>query len=215
VLTVDEASFPYPSGRVVPIGHGIDVASFGCSPLDEGGPLRVLSLGRYGAVKRLELIVDAVGRARTRGADLMLAVHGATLTPGEKDDRRRLEQAVERLALRDVVGLADAVPQSAVPDLLARMHVLVNATAAGSADKVVFESAAACRPPLASSPAFAALLPGELRFTTADELAGRLVVLASRPRTELHALGRTLRARVEAKHSVDSWADAVLALLAT
>jgi glycosyltransferase involved in cell wall biosynthesis len=215
VLTVDEASFPYPSPRVVPIGHGIDVARFGCGPPDEGGPLRLLSLGRYGAVKRLDLIAEGVRRACDGGADLRLAVHGAILTAAEREDRRRLEQTVARLELRNMVELADAVPQSAVPDLLARTHALVNATAAGSADKVVFEAAAACRPPLASSPAFARLLPDELRFSSAEELGHRLVALASRPRAELHALGRSLRARVEAEHSVDSWADAVLAQLAT
>ena len=80
----------------------------------------------------------------------------------------------------------------------------------GALDKVVYEAAATCMPVLASNSGFADLLPPELRFgrDDADDLAEKLRALAGADR---NALGRELRARVEARHSVEHWADEVLA----
>src|ERR671925_212274 len=48
VLSVDERSFPLPSRKLRPIGHGIDLEEFTCSaPSDGAGGLRLLALGRY------------------------------------------------------------------------------------------------------------------------------------------------------------------------
>ena len=53
------------------------------------------------------------------------------------------------------------------------------------------------------------LLPPELRFERDDpqSLVARLEGLAALPREEL---GRSLRERVAAEHSVGSWADAIV-----
>jgi glycosyltransferase involved in cell wall biosynthesis len=99
------------------------------------------------------------------------------------------------------------VEWSKVPSLLASFDVFISATEAGSADKVVYEAAASCLPVIASSPAFASLLPDELRFETEDELVDRLEALKNADRG---ALGRELRARVERDHSVERWAEQVL-----
>jgi glycosyltransferase involved in cell wall biosynthesis len=107
------------------------------------------------------------------------------------------------------VRFGEAVARAEVPRLFAAADALVNPTRGNAADKVVFEAAAACLLPLAASPVFDSLLPPELRFDDADSLAERLRGLPS-----LDAgLGRTLRERVAAAHSVDHWADQVLAAL--
>ena len=83
---------------------------------------------------------------------------------------------------------------------------------AGATDKVVYEACASCVPAIASNPAFDTLLEPELRFEREDVrgLADRLLALGARSAEERHRLGEELRTRVEASHSVDSWADAVL-----
>jgi glycosyltransferase involved in cell wall biosynthesis len=87
--------------------------------------------------------------------------------------------------------------------------VLVNNMREGSLDKVVYEAAATCMPVLASNAGFDDVLPPELLFARddADDLAAKLRALADADR---NALGSELRAKVEARHSVDHWADAVL-----
>ena len=77
---------------------------------------------------------------------------------------------------------------------------------AGAPDKVVYEAAAACLPVLASNPVFDDLLPAELRFGRDDPagLAERLRQLDRRRRPQLREL-------VVRNHSVEHWADGVLA----
>jgi hypothetical protein len=98
------------------------------------------------------------------------------------------------------------VPRSDVPALFARVDLLINATDGASADKVVYEAAASCLPVLASSPAFADLLPDELRFERdrPETLGERLLTLDRHRRPELREI-------VATRHSVEHWADAVLA----
>jgi glycosyltransferase involved in cell wall biosynthesis len=209
ILSVDRRSFPLPSRKVRAIGHGIDLREFPCVEADGAEPLRALALGRYSAAKGLETIVRAVALA----PDVRLTVHGPALAAHEREHRGALERLVAELGVADRVELGGPVPRAEVPALLAAADVLVNNMRAGAPDKVVYEAAASCRPVLASNPVFDAFLPDELRFPREDPaaLAARFRELAARG--DRAALGRTLRGRVEAGHSVDSWADGVLAAL--
>jgi hypothetical protein len=131
-------------------------------------------------------------------------MHGATGSAANDAYKRELADLADTLALD--AHLAEALPRAQLPALFARADVLLNATDGASADKVVYEAAASCLPVLASSPAFHDLLPDELRFErdSAEALSQRLVELDRRRRPELREI-------VAARHSVDTWADAVLA----
>jgi glycosyltransferase involved in cell wall biosynthesis len=198
VISVDERSFPLPSRKVHALGHGIDMSEFSCaSPRDARGELRGLVLGRYSPAKGLETIIRAAATAGVR-----VEMHG---TDAEFEDYKR---GLERLA-HDVgadVELGDPVARAEIPALFARSDVLINNMRAGAADKVVYEAAAACLPVLASAPVFDDLLPEDLRFACddADMLADRLHSLDRRRRPELREI-------VMARHSVEQWADGVLA----
>ena len=95
--------------------------------------------------------------------------------------------------------------------LYARKDVLVNNMREGSLDKVVYEAAATCMPVLASNSGFDDVLPPELRFRhdDVDDLAAKLRAVADADRNEI---GHGLRAKVEERHSVEHWADQVLAV---
>ncbi len=101
------------------------------------------------------------------------------------------------------------VAYSDVPALLAAGDVLVNNMREGALDKIVYEAAATCMPVLASNSGFDDLLPAELRFARDDpgDLAAKLRRLSG---VDRNALGRELRARVEARHSAGHWADRLL-----
>jgi glycosyltransferase involved in cell wall biosynthesis len=195
VLTVDRRSFPLASDKVVPIGHGIDLGPFACVEREPAERLRVVALGRTSPAKGYETIVRAAALA---AVDLEL--RGPSLTAEEQSERARLEALGARLE--------QAVPYAEVPALLATKDVLVNNMREGALDKVVYEAAATCMPVLASNTGFAELLPPELRFERDDpeDLAAKLSALADADR---HAIGRDLRAKVEAGHSVEHWADEV------
>jgi glycosyltransferase involved in cell wall biosynthesis len=213
VASVDVRSFPLPSDKVRAIGHGIDLAEFPCAPPareDEAGGLRLLALGRYSPAKGLAVVLRAVAAA---GEDIRLDAHGPALSAEERAHRTELERLVAELGLGGRVRLGDAVPRAEVPALLARHDALVNNMRAGAPDKVVYEAAAACLPVLASNPVFDAFLEPELRFPRDDPavLADRIRALAALAPEERAALGGRLRERVQAGHSVESWARGILA----
>ena len=193
------------------IGHGIDLSEFSCCTAccraTEGG-LRLLALGRYSRAKGLDTMLRAV--AAVDGA--RLDVHGPSLSADERAHRAELDGLVRDLALDGRVTLADAVPRSDIPALLASHDALVNNMRAGAPDKVVYEAAASCVPVIASNPVFDSLLDPGQRFARedADELAERIRALAALDDAARAALGRRLRERVEEGHSVESWARGVL-----
>jgi glycosyltransferase involved in cell wall biosynthesis len=203
IVSVDLRSFPLPSPKVRAIGHGIDIGEFVCSdaPAREG-PLRALVLGRYSPAKGIETILGGAAHA----GGVRLEVHGGDETFA--DYKRELEQLAAELGLDAELG--GPVPRADIPRLFAESHVLISNTVAGARDKVVYEAAASCLPVLASNPAFDDLLPAELRFERDDpeSLAARLRALDRRRRPEL-------REHVAAHHSVERWADGVLATVET
>jgi len=205
ILSVDERSVPLHTQKVRAIGHGIDTSFFSCAPQANGGTLRLLSLGRYSDVKGHDVAV----RALEHLPDAVLTVRGEEATANDVHVRARLVELVHELGLDDRVQLFGALPRSEVPRLLAETDVLVNATHGMSADKVVFEALAACVPAVAASPVFDGLLPPELRFADGD--AADLAVHATAAAALPHAERLRLRERVEAEHSVEHWADEVVA----
>jgi glycosyltransferase involved in cell wall biosynthesis len=198
VISVDRRSFPLPSKKVHAIGHGIDVSEFTCTePRGDDCKLRALVLGRYSPAKGLEAILRAAALAA-----VPVELHGSD---AEFEDYKR---GLDRLA-REIGADADLrgpVTRADIPALFARSDVLINNTRAGGPDKVVYEAAASCLPVLASNPVFDDLLPDELRFDRDDVamLADRLRSLDRRRRPELRDV-------VIAQHSVEHWADGVLA----
>ena len=207
VISVDRGSFPLESRKLVPIGHGIDLADFSCVERHREGALRLLALGRTSPAKGLETVVRAVAQV----PDVRLAVHGPSLTDEEGRHREELERLVADLGISDRVTLGEPVPRDRVPELLAEVDVLVNNMRVGAPDKVVYEAAATCLPALASNPVFAGFLPEELRFPREDAnaLAARIRGLTD---LDFTALGRDLREKVVRDHSVESWADRVVEL---
>src|SRR5262245_10036838 len=197
VLTVATESFPFASEKVHAIGHGIDVRAFACAEAPGRERLRLLALGRYAPVKGYTELIEGV-----RDLDVELAIHGSIETSVDRAHKSELEQLAGNR-----VSIAGPVPPAEVRRLLADADALVSGTR-GGADKVVLEAAASCVPAFSPAPAFARLLPDELRYD--DDLPRKLAAFAALPVAQRAALGCTLRARVEAEHSVDTWADRVL-----
>jgi glycosyltransferase involved in cell wall biosynthesis len=218
VASVDTRSVPVESAKVVGIGHGIEVDDFHCAdPPAEPRPLQALVLGRYSTAKGLDHIVRGVALARERGLDMQLRCHGTAGNAGEREHRDALERLVVELGVSDVVLLGGPAPRSEIPELLAGSDVLVNNMLAGAPDKVVYEACASCLPVLVSNPSFDELL-GDLepalrfRRQSAEDLAERLAAVAELSPQARHELGRTLRDRVERRHSASSWAAAMVEL---
>ncbi len=216
IASVDERSFPIDSPKVVAIGHGIDLDEFPCRPEGQRATdFRVASLGRYSRAKGLGTIVRAIGISVEKGVDVRLEVHGPALSTAEREHRGELERLVRGLGLDARVRLDAAVLRSEVPEVLHRADCLVNNMEAGAPDKIVYEAGASCLPVIASNPVFDEFLgqlPVRLHFARDDpeQLAGRLERLAAMQPAHRASIGRVLRERVAADHSVRPWAERIL-----
>jgi glycosyltransferase involved in cell wall biosynthesis len=208
IATVDAASFPIETDKVVSTGHGIELRDFRCRPATAGGQLRATALGRTSPSKDLERLAEGVRLARERGVDVSLAIRG----PSETDEERRYRARLEQLGDAHVT-VGDPVPRSQLDEVFAETDVLLNAAGLGALDKVVFEACASCVPVLATNPGFEPLLGRELLFPRGDveALAERLAWFAGLDAGERGRLGAELRGRVERDHSVDAWAGRILA----
>ena len=203
IVSVDRRSFPLDSAKVRAIGHGIDVSEFACATRTSQEPLRALVLGRYSPAKGIPTIMKA---ARDEDG-VELELHGAALNEFE---RRYRDDVLAGFG----IPLGDAVPRAELPQLFARSDLLINNMEAGAPDKVVYEAAASCLPVLASNPVFDDLFEGYPLFFergSAQSLAERLRWFAGLSPAERAEIGRTLRERVARNHSVETWADGVLA----
>jgi glycosyltransferase involved in cell wall biosynthesis len=207
VVTVDARTFPLPSRKLVPIGHGIDTTAFPCVERPPRESLILLALGRTSSAKGLETVVRAVALDST----CRLVMCGPSATPAERAHKAQLEALVAELDLGSRVEIREPVPHDAVPALFAEADVLVNNMREGATDKVVYEAAAACLPVLASNTAFDSLLPPELRFEGADAVALAKAIGWVRA-ADRSSLGRSLRETVVREHSAEHWADRVVEL---
>ena len=224
VMSVSRGSFPLETPKLQATGHAIDVDRFTpAANRETGGRLRLLALGRTARWKGYETMLDALELAVRRGCDAELEIRGPDLTDDERAHRRELEARVAASAeLRDRVRIEPPLPRDRLPELLAGADALLSATQpreSETLDKVVFEAAACGVPLLASNTAleeFLAGLPLELSFPPrdAERLAERIVALAAAGPAVRAEVGRELRRRVVAGHSVGSWADAVTRIVA-
>jgi glycosyltransferase involved in cell wall biosynthesis len=214
VLSVSSTSFPLASQKLVVVGHGIDFDPVPPLPRNGDGVLRLLSLGRTSPAKGLATIVEAV--ALLEETAVSLEIRGPSLTPEEVDERQRLEQLIAGRGLGDRVAIRESVPRRQIAGIYAEVDALVNNMRVGALDKVVYEAAGAALPTLVASEGFEQLIGGiepALRFEQDDpvSLFARLQALAAAGPGERRRVGLELRDRALREHSVEHWADAVLA----
>lgn len=220
LLSLDERSFPLRSRKVHGIGHGIDLDEFPCQPLDPsaGRQFRVMSLGRYTAPKKLDELIEGVRIARERGLDARIDLHGTTGAPALEAYKRQLEDLVARPEYTGWATVGGPIVRTELPPVYAEADVVASDFI--SPDKIVLEACASCRPVLASDRSFDTLFAGiepPLAFERGrpESFADRVQALAALGDEERYALGKELRERVSRQHSVETWADRILALVET
>jgi len=173
---------------------------------------RLVCVGRLSEQKGQLALVEAAGRLKSEGLKFEVALVG--------DGRMRgaLEQAIDRLNLRDIVKLLGWRDSEGVRRELANSRALVLPSFAEGLPVVVMESFAVGRPVLSTSvagipelvePSVSGWLvpPGSV-----DRLAAAMKQVLQAPPEELDRMGNAGKAKVAEKHDVNTEAAKLASL---
>jgi glycosyltransferase involved in cell wall biosynthesis len=204
-------------GRFLAIGAGIDIHALPAVPLPPRPPLRLLLLGRMVHQGGLAVPLRALAEARARGVDAQLLIVDS-LRASSRAERGAVESLVADLTLTRSVELLDTEGQIWLPEVLRRVHAVIDAGAGPDLDHIVLEAMACGRAVLSSRPALTPTLAHEvlpLVFATGDaaSLAACITAVADARQDELADLGTRLRGRVEREHSLDQWGAGIAAVV--
>jgi glycosyltransferase involved in cell wall biosynthesis len=208
VVTSSPHAFRLPSRKVTVTGQGVQTALYSPGPAKpEPPPLTLLAVGRIGPVKRLESVVDATRLLRGRLPEVQLRLVGPVLD-GDRAYADGIRRRAERGGLDEVIRFVGPMPSTELVNEYRRAHLLVNATAPGSFDKVVLEAMSCGTPVVSSSSAYAPILrevDPHLWVPPDDPaaLAEACERVLRLPAAERAALGGRLRALVQRDHSLD------------
>ncbi|HVF12533.1 MAG TPA: glycosyltransferase family 4 protein, partial [Actinomycetota bacterium] len=217
ILTALPGSYPGDSPKLRPIGHGIDVTALQQIPPQLNGDiLELVSLGRTSPVKDYPTALRGLALLTQSGLRVRFSIFGDSITPIEARHRKELVKVAEGLGVREFFRLLDGVPHSEIGNVLGGADLLLNGNA-GGADKVIFEAMAAGKPVVTSNRQFGHMMPNPeaLLFEPGDpvSLASKIERFAAMSPPERAHLGATLRLRVIKEHSLERWADKVVAAL--
>jgi glycosyltransferase involved in cell wall biosynthesis len=212
-------SYPYRSTKVVPIGQGVDTELF--SPTLEvvpDAPPMILCVGRLSAIKNHPTLLRALSLLRRKsGLPFRAVILGGPAGPEDSAYINSLIESTKELGLEDTVSWLPPVTLAELPAWYRRSTVHANMTPVGSAEKVVLEAMACCRPSLIANEGYrqtAGEYFGRLycRPDDPEDLAAKLSYWLTLPRTEQATAGDYLRKKVIRDHNLEAVADRLLGI---
>jgi glycosyltransferase involved in cell wall biosynthesis len=218
VATAVQASFPFATPKLRPLGHGINSDVFVPESGSRETPGLVVMVGRLMPVKRQATLIRAIAElGPSRRVDVRVV---GGVPQGEDPSYAESLRALARtLGVEQSVTFAGMLDTTSVRDLYRRAAVAVNLSPAGLFDKSAIESMMAGAPTIVASALFDDLLPAHLswlRLDTPDDpakLAGTLNRLLEHSVDERRRMGRELSGRAVAAHNLDGFMDRLVALL--
>ncbi len=222
VVTAAPDSFPIPTLKKRVLGHGIDTALFApkgaadtVDPASADGT--AVQVARIAPIKHQATLIRAI----TDIPNIRAVFVGTALDEAGAAYRRQLEQLARTVGVYDRVTFAGRQDRVGVRDAMRGATVAVNLSPPGLFDKAALESMAVATPTIVSSAGFDDLL-GEyapiLRIPDPEDdraLAAALRHIWRLSLPERKAMGRTLRERVMAAHSLDRLIPRLVSVLRT
>lgn len=132
-----------PSARIEVIPNGVDLERFHPAeplPAAPDRPLRLLTVGRLSATKRLDLLIEAVDRLRAEGAEVKLDIIGGGALEAE------LRQLLERKHVRGAVTLAGRRRADAMAAIYREHDIFVSASSQEGMSNAMLEAMASGLP---------------------------------------------------------------------
>lgn len=203
---VDPALWP----RLTVVHCGIEPWKFPDPEPPKAGPPRLVAIGRLSEQKGFALLLEAVALARHKVPDLHVEL------VGDGPLRASLMAQAKALGVTDLVTFAGWRNEAAVRASLAAAQGLILPSFAEGLPMVIMEAFAAGRPAIATSIAgIPELVTPDTGWLVpagdAERLATAIEDFAGTPPDRLAEMGLAARARVFARHDIDTEADKLLA----
>lgn len=212
VFCTSERSFTarFTKTELMPVG--IDTGHF--SPGREASDgRRIAYVGRISPIKRVEILVEALGILRSRAVQFAVQVTGGAL-PQDEGYLRGLKARAHEMDV--AIDWHPGVPPGRLPAVYRGAAVVVNLTPPGSFDKVILEALACGIPVIAANTDLRGKVDGRCLVDPADAgtVAARLEGFLELPATERAAIGAEGREFVVREHSLDALMDRLAQRLA-
>lgn len=145
IFTASKESCRIASEKVAVVGHGIPVDAFASrGDVEEGDPIRFLSVSRISPVKDLETIILAIAELRkTLSRPILLDIVGEAILAPDKEYERTLKELIARTGADDVIHFLGGKTPEEMRAIYPDHDVLLHTSKTGSIDKVVLEALAA------------------------------------------------------------------------
>lgn len=143
IVTASRNSLKFQSNKIVELGHGIDLEYFKPSEQEKnGGPLKILSVGRISPIKNYETILSTAKILKEQGINFHWKVIGQPIMPLDFSYFEKLKTMRSELKLENEVDFVGFVPYSQILSRYQAADILVNPLPSGGLDRAVLEAMA-------------------------------------------------------------------------
>jgi glycosyltransferase involved in cell wall biosynthesis len=210
IYSASRESFRLPTDKVRFLGHAIDTELFhpGEKPRDQD---LFITVGRIAAVKRVELLIEAIAILRGKGRHARLEIIGEPILSADRTYYDRIQRMVQERGYTSFVSFVGAKSPEAVAERYRQASVCLNASETGSLDKAILEAMASGCPCVTTNEAFRDILPeGYVHVGTAEAFADRMASILSKPHDQAILRSRVLQ-RHDMKTTLKSLIDFIFA----
>ncbi len=187
VVTSTRESLSIKSGKIVELGHGVDIEKFKFDrKFDDlsSRPIEILSVGRISPIKNYETLIKAAEILKEKSLRFKIKIVGRPVMPYDFDYFEKLKKMAGDLRLNDSIEFVGFIPYSRITDYYKESDFFVNLAPTGGIDKAVLEAMASGSLILVSNFAFKKYLGGyDLFFEQSDpdDLARKVFELVNLP----------------------------------
>jgi glycosyltransferase involved in cell wall biosynthesis len=129
------------SANIDVIPNGVDLNRFYPAPADElSGKLKLVTVGRLSATKRVEMLIEAVEILSKKGKDVCLRIAGGG------GMAKQLKAMVEQKRLTGIIKLAGRVGTDKMPDVYRQNNIFVSASMQEGMSNAMLEAMASGLP---------------------------------------------------------------------
>ncbi len=158
VFTASEESMRIPTRKKRVVGHGIDTALFSTQPHALHAELRLVTVGRISATKRVKEMLLALDVLHKEYKSFIFSIVGAPVTSHDYEYARELSAEISRRPYAEKVLMKGPLSQERLATFLKEQDIFLHLSSTQSLDKAVLEAALAGLRIVTSSSVYAGIL---------------------------------------------------------